>query len=597
MPLSAFLLINEDDNMNKYIKISMFLLAAAGGIAANDTPAITTSTLTQRLQKITVQNWSPKLHKQLTAAFVSTRNWQALNTALENWLMQNYSDTAINKDAWHAMSGLQRWCESFLRKPETINLLKPGTLQWLLGDRQLTRDLFTILSRHDDFPRVIFLLQDFYKNRPATFPAFNRLAIALAVVWDATHSPRPHRQVPLNAVLEPKCTPLERFDFWVKTQESDKADCNLTQLEPALLKFIIDAACPLDELCWAQEHVHFTRGRLGKVYSSIEYDHDRFRQRVYTWPHKTYSLKEIKRKGGICIDQAYFAAIAGKASGIPTLYFVGHGRSGGHAWFGYMKNDDTWDMDCGRYAVENYAVGTATDPQTGQPLSDHQLAFISEAYHDKPAYRDAAVHNRMTEILFRRGKPSRALDAVDTALKNAPKHLMSWRLKAALLEARTNAYSVLKAHLEAMAKQFRDYADITTEARARLATVARKAGDEETARLTEKKAIDDTRRDRHDLSVVLYRRKMHEEIKAGAWEEAGKTVREAVSKFKKEMGDAYTLTAEFIQYCLNNGQVEEANRALRHFKSRTDYKKSIQLEELVDKLEDDIRNKRRESKQ
>lgn len=584
------------NGMNTYIKTSMFLFIVSGCIAAADTAVIPTSILTQRLQKITVQNWSPKLHKQLTAAFVNSRNWQALNLALENWLIQHYSETAIRKEAWHAMSGLQRWCESFLRSPDAVNQLKPGTLQWLLGDRQLTHDLFAMLSRHDNFLRVLSLLQEFHAQRPAQFPAFNRLAIALAVVWDTPSSPRPHKQVPINAVLESTCTPLERFDFWIKTHESGKADCNLMQLEPALMKFIVDAACPLDELRWAQDRVHFTRGRLGKVYSSIEYDHDRFREGVYTWPHKTYSLKEIKRKGGICIDQAYFATIAGKASGIPTLYFVGYGRSGGHAWFGYMQNDDTWDMDCGRYAVDNYAVGTATDPQTGQPLSDHQLAYISEAYHDKPAYKDAATHCRMTEILFRRGMPSRALEAVDTALHQAPMHLAAWRLKIALLESRTNRYAALKAHLEAMAKQFKEYADITTEARARLTTAARTAGDEETARQAEKKAIDDTRRERHDLSMVLYRRRMHEEIQAGAWADAGKTVREAVSRFKKELGDVYAITAEFIQYCLNNGQVDEANRTLRHFKNHTDYDNSIQLEELVETLEDDIRKKRRKSK-
>jgi len=560
---------------------------------ANAAPLITTGMLTQRLHKVTLKNWSPKLHSQLTTACLQTRDWKALNMAFEDWLMRNYTKTAVSKDAWQGMSGLQRWCESFKRSPATATELKPDTLKWLLSDRELTRDFFNTITGRDTFPRVLQLLQEFHDKRGVKFPKFNRLAIAMAVVWDVPRASQPHKQVPPMAVLKPTSTPLDRFDFWIETHEHGLADCDLTKLEPSFLKFIVDAACPLEELRWAQSSIHFTRGRLGKVYSSIEYDTDRYKNGVYSWPHKTYSLKDIKRKGGICIDQAYFATIAGKASGIPTLYFSGSGRQGYHAWFGYMKSNDTWDMDCGRYAVQNYVKGSAIDPQTDLPFSDHQLAFISERYHGSAAYKGADSHVRIAEIMLRRGKTERAVNVIDSTLESAPKHLRAWRTKTAILESQKNTYAALKDHLETMTKQFSDYADIKTEARAKLTESARKAGDSETARLVEKKAISDTRRERHDLSIELYRKKMHEAIQRDAWEEAGSTVREAVTKFKKEISEAFNLTAEFIHYSLINGQFNEANRVLRHFKSRTDYKKSIQMKSLVDELEDKIRDQSR----
>ena len=34
------------------------------------------------------------------------------------------------------------------------------------------------------------------------------------------------------------------------------------------------------------------------------------------------------------MDQAYFISVTGKAKGVPTVLFLGQGRSGGHAWVG-----------------------------------------------------------------------------------------------------------------------------------------------------------------------------------------------------------------------------------------------------------------------
>jgi tetratricopeptide (TPR) repeat protein len=576
--------------MNRSQKCILLISMAVCSISAvSAAPVITTGMLTQRLNKVTIKNWSPKLHTQIASACVQTHNWKALNTVLESWLMRNYAQSAVSNESWQGMSGLQRWCETFARAPAVATELKPGTLTWLLTDRSLTRDFFKTLTPRDNLPQTLNFLQEVHTKRTLKFPTFNRLALAMAVVWDVPRSYQPHGQVKKTAVLKPTSTLMDRFDFWVETQERGMADYDLTKLDPAYLIFIIDAACPLDELRWAQTRIHFTRGRLGKVYSSIKYDMERYKNGEYVWPYETYSLKDIKRKGGICIDQAYYATIAGKASGIPTLYFSGSGRQGYHAWFGYMKSDDKWDMDCGRYAVQNYVKGTAVDPQTDLPISDHQLSFITERYHATPAYCDADAQARIAKIMYRRGQHGRALKTINSALELAPKHLGSWHLKTTMLESQQNNYAALKNHLEAMAKQFSDHVDIKTEARAKLADSARKAGDTETARLTEKKAISDTRRDRHDLSLDLYRKKMRDAIKRDAWKEAGETVREAVTKFKKEISEAYNLTAEFIRHCLNNGKFDEANRALRHFKSRTDYKKSTQMESLVEGLEDTIR--------
>ena len=74
--------------------------------------------------------------------------------------------------------------------------------------------------------------------------------------------------------------------------------------------------------------------------------------------------------------------IAGKARGLPTLFFTGQGADGGHAWFGYMKSDNRWELDCGRYKNQNYAVGQALDPQTWLPVSDHELEIHAQGLRE-----------------------------------------------------------------------------------------------------------------------------------------------------------------------------------------------------------------------
>ena len=92
---------------------------------------------------------------------------------------------------------------------------------------------------------------------------------------------------------------------------------------------------PKSELDWARESVKLRRASFDKIFSSIKYDKPRLEGGIFRWPYGDYSLGSIKEKGGICVDQAYFSSMAGKAKGIPTLTFVGQGSGGGHAWFGF----------------------------------------------------------------------------------------------------------------------------------------------------------------------------------------------------------------------------------------------------------------------
>jgi len=115
------------------------------------------------------------------------------------------------------------------------------------------------------------------------------------------------------------------FTFYAESNEKKQLAWNLTQLPAEHLKFVVDSAVSLDELRWAQKQVRNPKSDFSGVYSSIRYDEERVNAQTFHWPYPVYSLADIRKNGGICIDQAYFAWLAGKANGIPTLLFMERG--------------------------------------------------------------------------------------------------------------------------------------------------------------------------------------------------------------------------------------------------------------------------------
>ena len=69
------------------------------------------------------------------------------------------------------------------------------------------------------------------------------------------------------------------------------------------------------------------------------YDHIKaIEKKEYIWPHGSYRLSTIGKRGGLCVDQAYYTSHAAKAKGVPNIIFLGQGNSGEHAWIGFLVN-------------------------------------------------------------------------------------------------------------------------------------------------------------------------------------------------------------------------------------------------------------------
>jgi hypothetical protein len=282
-------------------------------------------------------------------------------------------------------------------------------------------------------PEVYRVLNELYAASPEDFGAYASLAAAISLVYDTSPPSRwPHWQVKLETLPRVLPDARETFRYFVDLDRSGKSLHSLAKLEAAELRFLVDLSLPEAERAWAREKVKTPLARLDATYSDVRYREDRIASNAYIWPGESYTLEEILREGGICVDQAYFATQAGKARGVPTLLFSGAGLDGRHAWFGYLGTGRRWRMDAGRHEGQRYVVGKAIDPLSWTDISDHELAFLSEGFRRGKTAREAAIHAAFARWLLEDGERARAMQAARQAVRLERRTLAAWDL---MLEA------------------------------------------------------------------------------------------------------------------------------------------------------------------
>ncbi len=327
-------------------------------------------------------------------------------------------------------------------------------------------------------------------------------------------------------------TVAERFAYWTGANEGKDLLLDIRKLNAGQLKFLIDAPIDPAEFAWARKRVRLSRSEMPKAFSMIRYDRDRLMSQQYSWTEGPYKLDEIYSKGGICVDQAYFASMVGKARGLPTLYFSGQGVDGGHAWFGYMKMDDKWELDCGRYENQNYATGEALDPQTWTPISDHELQFLARRFRDTPLFAasqddilfaelflaagQTIAHSALPTVPFPSARESRCLERKDEGAGKDPGSL-----------------PVRRTHLEAAIKQFTNYRDLRVDYQLALAKVAREQGDTAAADALERQAQYQNKNKRSDLSVSIAAGRLSTLVEQKQFDEAFKEYKKQLTSLGK----------------------------------------------------------------
>jgi tetratricopeptide (TPR) repeat protein len=492
---------------------------------------------------------------------------------LESKFYQNYKPSSIglslnsetlNFTAW---LDLWRWCKIFaaLREEESGQHIESGLAKELLSDPVVSRMFFSTLSEQDSVPRVLENLSSIRTAHPKKFGEYASLAIAIAVVNDVPLPQGwPHHQVAAELVPISILPVDQQFSRWVAANEARQLLLDPRKLSPSQLKFVVDAFVREEELVWARKNVRLTRSTFEKAYFQINYSHERLKAQQYDWTGGPYTLAAIRKEGGICVDQAYYASMAGKALGLPTLFFTGQGSDGGHAWFGYMRSDDQWEIDCGRYSQHNYATGEALDPQTWQPISDHELELLAARFRDKPEFAASMNTLAVAEILEKSGDNPKAGQAYEKAIQLCPKNADAWSATAAFLQRRGAPAKERILFHERAKTQFANQADLKVLHQQALISIYQEQGDIESVKKIEQQILSQNRSKRSDLSVNMAADQLTALLEAGNMAEAKKLFRRQVHSLSQTGGGNfyYDVAEPYIRVLIEKGDKSEARRSI-----------------------------------
>ena len=220
----------------------------------------------------------------------------------------------------------------------------------------------------------------------------------------------------------------DAFAHYVRFANRMRVD--LTALPWQLARFVVDSKLPPSERQWALHH-YDRRKNYGALYGDVRYDIEHSRWK----PGSRYTLENIRRYGGVCGDQAYFASQTAKACGCPSIPIAGPTASGiGHAWVMILWGTDTGRFRWSVHGGEDDTRASYTDPQTGQRHSLRDAHLLARTMSLSAIHRtSAAVYFRTASLLREDLEPAQTLGLLKLAAKANPYDTRSWLLLSEMM--------------------------------------------------------------------------------------------------------------------------------------------------------------------
>jgi len=438
--------------------------------------------------------------------------------------------------------------------------VQPSTTEafgWLLGSSERLDLFLGTLRPEDNIVAASHVVQELMAHAPEALDRWYNLVLALALVCDSA----PHAGVQPGDRDVPG-TPAEAaelFDYFRDLYASRDAGIAYDELSPAELAMVVGPALPLTELQWARENVRGSSGKWGRTFFAVPYDNGSLRAGC-VWQHGPYTLERIRRYGGVCVDQAYYAACTARAVGIPAVLFRGQGIRGQHAWIGYMKRPGEWG-DAGRYVYDRYMSGTAIDPQTGLECTDHDLELGCAVAQRSERRAAARKCYRLALVLRDLGRTEAALCLAAEATAREPLLCPAWALQADLLEqARRPADRLALLEREAGALRCFPDAAAAVQKRRADALVALGRGDEATALL--RRLENRMGHERDDLARYAGFEQVGQMRRAGDMAGARRKLEEILGDNRDEGMKVVQIVEEYLALTRETDQTKEAARFL-----------------------------------
>lgn len=460
---------------------------------------------------------------------------------------------------------------------------------WLVENAEFSEEFFSNLTNLDYMPKVLEILEGLRRRDPEKFARYSSLCIAIALVYDVPPPPFwPHAQVSAQSLPRKLPNPAEPFDWLTREDSLGRTYQKLTRLRAEELKFVVDFAAPISELQWSLQHVRFPLDQFEGAYSMVKYRMDRFNDpSKFIWTGKPYTLQAILADGGICIDQAYFACEAGKARGVPTLLFGGSGQDGRHAWFGYLDGSGKWRLDAGRYAEQRLVTGTALDPQTWRPISDHELQFLSERFRALPTFMESRVHEEFARDFLDSGNAQLAARAAREAVNYERRNLDAWETLIAANARLGLSPAAQEGVLREAALAFSPkYPDLVIYYENRVVQSLRARGEGSLADYEERGIAERLRGDRADLAIMQAAGILSRSIATQQVGDQIATYNAILAQFGRGAGTQFfdQIVVAFAEHLALIHMRPQAREAVERAREALDVQPGTQLAMDVDKL-------------
>ncbi len=371
-----------------------------------------------------IRHCAPELVQGEKMSYSSYRNSKVLATAMDLCLLIEMAEPA----ALQALTGSGAGGD---------NAGEPGTaggrefLQWALADK--SRPLHNFLKAFElngGLPEnVARSLKTWHKLWVAT-PEKERekylnLAIACALL-------RPEVARSSGLVRNPETPVLsvpEVYDYFREMDSRKKLLVDVKKASVSQLLHVVDVRLPRSEFDWVQKNMSYPQAQWGKAYGSIRYLMTRAANGKDPYTH--YTFAELRKEGGVCRDQGYFAATTAKCKGIPAVYIVGDGDRGPHAWIASLVDAHTWKQT-GSYG---YNSGRFPNPCSGR--SQHESVLLSQSKLTSDERLTAAAEGMIvSDYLSRIGCAAEARAAAKYVTTAFPRLTAAWanRLKVLTID-------------------------------------------------------------------------------------------------------------------------------------------------------------------